>query len=133
MKKIILFLTIFLVPAIKPKELSLSKNVKAEVVAKPVVISSIQKQKKMPTPKPKKKKRDPFAPPRAIITLSCKYLGNAECNDEQYAFVEWKKDICIVNPGHVFDDVWEVCTIAKDFIELKHKDGDIQKINICEE
>ncbi|HJM68891.1 MAG TPA: hypothetical protein QGF02_03015 [Candidatus Babeliales bacterium] len=75
------------------------------------------------------KKRDPFAAPKTIVKSYCRYLGNAECDDQQYAFVEWKKEVNIVNLGHVFDDVWRVCVIALDHVELEHiTDGDKQRI-----
>ncbi|OGB97158.1 hypothetical protein A3F06_02095 [candidate division TM6 bacterium RIFCSPHIGHO2_12_FULL_36_22] len=75
------------------------------------------------------KKRDPFAAPKTIVKSYCRYLGNAECDDQQYAFVEWKKEVHIINQGHVFDDTWRVCIIALDYVELEHiTDGDKQRI-----
>ena len=74
-------------------------------------------------------KRDPFAPPRGIVKSYCRYMGNADCDGQQYAFIEWKKELEIVNIGHLFDGVWRVCLITVDYIELEHtSDGYKQKI-----
>ncbi|MBT4856280.1 hypothetical protein HOM50_04285 [bacterium] len=101
-----------------------------EINSKGADVGAVKTQKNKPTPGniKKKKRRDPFAPPRAIVANYCKYMGNAECDGEEFAFIEWKKELQIVNVDHEFDGVWKVVNITPDYVELQHQDGDKQKI-----
>ena len=101
-----------------------------EINSKSIDVGAVkaQKNKSVPGNIKKKKRRDPFAPPRAIVANYCKYMGNAECDGEEFAFIEWKKELQIVNLAHEFDGVWKVVNITPDYVELEHHDGDRQRI-----